>query len=327
MEVPRISANDVRHTVESFTMVARFASTRALAGALLLALIGAPARADLIRLRSGQLIDGKVTHRDSRRVVVQARYGEVVLDAREVLSIETRPTVDEEFEVEARLTVMDDPDDVERLAAWSAARGMLSKANELQARAAALREEAARRAAEERARAMSAALLARRQALLPGDGEGLYRLAMWAEGEGYAQEVVDRLLRESLLADPANARARVAEELRRKQAEANEALAAAERSRTQATRELERAEALRREAEAREANARAREARVAAAEATIDMRLEAARDAEARARASEGRARELEARARAEAEQAAAIRRELEAELRALRERSYREDC
>ena len=68
-------------------MPLRFAS-RASTLVLALLTLAAPARADVITLRDGQRIEGKVVHRDARTGVVQARYGEVVLAADVVASIE-----------------------------------------------------------------------------------------------------------------------------------------------------------------------------------------------------------------------------------------------
>lgn len=272
-------------------------SLRAGVAALAFALLPlAPARADTVRLKDGQVLEGKVTERDRRTIVVHARYGEVVVARDDVASITRGVTPDDEYEVELRVTVLDDPDDVERLARWCRERGMTRRALDLEERARALREEAARLAAEEEARARAAILEARREGVR--DGEGIYRLALWAEGEGYARAVVERLLREALLADPQHAKARVADELRRSQAAAAAALAEAQRARDAAQGELAAARAARREAEAREAAAEALQARLAEAERTIDARLDEARRREANARDHEQQARADAGRAR-----------------------------
>lgn len=288
--------------------------------ALLLVPFAPVALADTVHLKNGGVIEGEVEPAGKDRVRVRNRFGTIELKKAEIERIGDEPSQEERFEALRAKTDADDPEALERLAQWCREQGMSSRGRDLDARAARLREQKAeeRRAAEAAARRAqaeaeaarrAARLSERRLALAAGDADGLYALAMWAEGEGYAAADVERLLREALLADPQKAAPRVALELRKQEAEARAAREAAAAARKAAEGELERARAERAEAEALRARMAAREVQLAAS-------LEAAAASERQARG------ELE-QARRDAQKAAFERQEAARERQAIQEQLY----
>lgn len=244
----------------------------ALAALLLFALPPAT-RADVVTLRDGRVLEGRVVQRRAGVLAIVSPLGQIEVREAEVLNIRREPTADERYESRKASTDLDDPDALERLALWAREQGLSGRARDLEQRAAAIRERRAqarheaelaeRRArAEAEAAAREAALRQRRLALGAGDAPALYALARWAEGEGYPASVVDRLLREALLADPQLAQARVAVELREQQA-------AGRADRQAAAQELVRAAATRQRADQAEADARTHEARLQVVETDL----------------------------------------------------------
>lgn len=275
---------------------------------------GTAARADVVHLKGGQTLEGRVEPVEGGRLRVIGRFGEVVVDRAAVAKIDRQPTLDEAYAQERALANLEEPGDLEQLSLWCRERGMLGEAQALMGRAGAIRaaRERARLEALERQRQ---AALAERRKQADGDGEALYQLARWAEAERYGAAVVDALLREALLADPEHARARVAAELRRLEAEALADRQAAARTLDRAEGELAEAEATGRRAAAREAEADALAAKLKDREETIDdrlreaaARLEQARQAEARAFERERRAALAEERAIAREREATLLR-------------------
>jgi hypothetical protein len=244
------------------------------AAAFALAALGAiaalgptPGLADTVHLKTGEVLEGKVEDRGAAGVVVETPFGSIAVPRDEIARIERGATRDDRYAAERARTRLDDPEEVERLARWC-------RANEMEGEARRLEAEARRQR-----------LAAKRAALAPGDAEGLYALAAWAEGAGYGREVVDGFLREALLASPEHARARVALERGKAQADAEAARAEAAAARAEAARIVEEAKAEWREADReRVAAARLRaelEGRVAAAKAYEAQAQDAARAAEA----------------------------------------------
>lgn len=277
-------------------------SARSLAAVAALSLLTLlPARADVVLMKDGRILEGQVVERPGGKLSIVSRFGEVELRRADVLEVRRQPTADELYAAQRDQVDLDDPDAVERLALWAREQGMSGRARDLEARAEALRARraAARReaeAAERRARAeaeaaaRAAALRQRRLALGAGDAEGLYALARWAEGEAYPASDVERLLREALLADPQLARARVALELRAQQEAARGARQSAEADRREAGRELSEARATTRRAEAAEREALAHQARLRAQETDLQARHDAVARRERQVEADAARA-------------------------------------
>jgi hypothetical protein len=278
-------------------------------------------QADVVTLHDGREVEGKVERRGGGRLLVRGRFGEVLVDERDVAKVEHTATADELYALERRQTNLDDPDALRRLAAWCVGQGLKTEAHGLEVRADEL-EAAQHRARLEALAERRRAALAEKRAQAGDDAEAIYQVARWAEAQGHTRAEVDALLREALLADPTHEKARLAAELRRLQQDALAARDAALDALTAARAELARAEGQRRAVEARETAVGAREAAVAGKEATIDDRLAdagKARDEAARLRdaadlaarkaaVAEGSARDLERQAQALRDEALALR-------------------
>lgn len=243
------------------------------------ALLGSVARADTVTLRDGRVLEGRVARLADGRYVVTTRFGRTEVAAMDVLRVTSGATADEDYEAQ-RVLAGEDPDALEALGAWCRAHGMASRARQHELEAATLR-------AERQAELRAEALRSRRAKLADGDGAGLYDLARWAEVEGYPAQVVDGLIREALLADPEHAKARVAAELRAREAEvaraeetARDLVAAADAQLLLALQARDEAAAMREKATALLERLEARERELGAAIAAAEQ---AKRDADARA--------------------------------------------
>ena len=278
-------------------------------------------QADVVTLHDGRRVEGKVERRGGGRLLIRGRFGEVLVDERDVAKVEHTATADELYALERRQTDLEDPDALRRLAAWCVGQGLRTEAHGLEVRADEL-EAAQHRARLEALAERRRVALAEKRAQAGDDAEAIYQVARWAEAQGHTRAEVDALLREALLADPTHEKARLAAELRRLQQDALAARDAALDALTAARAELARAEDQRRAIEARETTVGAREAAVAGKEATIDDRLAdagKARDDAARLRdqadlaarkaaVAEGAARDLERQAQALRDEALALR-------------------
>lgn len=153
--------------------------------AIALLLLAAPAVADVVRLKNGRLMEGKVVKRTESGVHLRTPVGILVLPLATVASIETAHTAQQEFAARLRLLDLDDPGAIDDLALWCSARGLGEHATDLLELSRGIRLErrvAAARAASSGRDFVDAFLWAREQGFDPvvqgwlvGQAEGINR--------------------------------------------------------------------------------------------------------------------------------------------------------
>ncbi|RMG13340.1 MAG: hypothetical protein D6731_12470 [Planctomycetota bacterium] len=159
-------------------------------------LVTAQVRADVVTLRDGRTLEGRVLARNERHLVLWIEgAGRLVLEAGRVLRVERADATERVYGDLAARTDMSDPDAVEGLALWCSRRGWGSKAQELFALAKGLRFEAfARRAQSE------------------GTPRAWARVFHWGRKNGLDAEVLLWALDRARRLDPEHPAVRAAEE-------------------------------------------------------------------------------------------------------------------
>jgi hypothetical protein len=152
---------------------------------LTLLLLAAPALADVVRLKNGRLIEGKVVKRTSSDVHLRTPAGVLVLPLATVASVETAHTAQQELATKLRVNDLDDVAAIDDLALWCSARGLGEQATDLLELSRGIRLErrvAAARAAKSARDFAEAFLWAREQGFDPvvqgwlvGQAEGICR--------------------------------------------------------------------------------------------------------------------------------------------------------
>jgi hypothetical protein len=104
----------------------------------LVLLLAAPAAADVVHLRNGRSIEGRVVEVRQGQVHIEVAGGRIVLAREQVEHIEDAATPEEEYAQRARTTNMSDPQAVAKLASWASARGLGDQAAHLRALATGL---------------------------------------------------------------------------------------------------------------------------------------------------------------------------------------------
>jgi hypothetical protein len=160
---------------------------RAVSLALLLLLAGGAglARADVVLLRNGRRIEGKVLARSEREVRLKTASGVMVLPAAAVARVDLQMSAEEELGDRVHATDMTDPKAVEALALWASSRGLGAAARDLLALSRGLRLE--RLVAE---------------AQRSGAPEDFVSVFHWARTNGGSDEVLDWLLAQARAIDP-----------------------------------------------------------------------------------------------------------------------------
>lgn len=157
---------------------------RLAAVAFALALFVPPALADVIHLKNGRTIEGRVLARTEKEVRIKTAHGVMVLPMVTVERVQAQVTPEEELGDRAVDTDMNDPAAIEALALWASSRGLGDASRDLLALSRGLRLEQ---------------LVARAQRL---DDPGAFLQAFhWGRTNEVSDEVLDWLL------DQASARA------------------------------------------------------------------------------------------------------------------------
>ncbi len=147
------------------------------AGLLLLA---APCRADVIHLKNGRSIEGRVVARTAREVRLKTAEGVVVLPTAVLREVSRQQTPEEELAERAAAIDLDDPHAIEALALWASSRGLGDQGSDLLALARGIRLER---------------LVAR--AKEADDPAGFVSVFHWARVNDVSDEVLDWLLAEA----------------------------------------------------------------------------------------------------------------------------------
>lgn len=108
---------------------------------LALTLFASPALADVIHLKNGRTIEGKVQKRTEKDVRIKTAQGVMVLPMVTVERVELQATAEEELGERAIDTDMNDPAAIERLALWASSRGLGEASRDLLALSRGLRLE------------------------------------------------------------------------------------------------------------------------------------------------------------------------------------------
>jgi hypothetical protein len=108
---------------------------------LALLLLAPPALADVVHLKNGRTIEGKVVKRTDEHVRIKTAQGLIVLPMVTVERVESQATAEEELGDRAVDTDMNDPAAIERLALWASSRGLGDAARDLLALSRGLRLE------------------------------------------------------------------------------------------------------------------------------------------------------------------------------------------
>ncbi|RMG06801.1 MAG: hypothetical protein D6731_24965 [Planctomycetota bacterium] len=151
---------------------------------------GGAARADVVHLRNGRTLEGKIVGGTREELRLEVPGGSIVLPREVVARIERRASPTEEYARRARRVDPGDPRALEALAFWAAGRGLGEQALQLRAHARGLRLE--RRVAR-----------ARRS----GRARDFLAVHTWARRAGCSEIVQAWLLEQALARDPANAAA------------------------------------------------------------------------------------------------------------------------
>ena len=121
------------------------ASTPALIVALLAGLASgllvSPARADVVHLKNGRTLEGKVVSRTAREVRLRTAEGLVVLPTSVIAGVARQETPEAELATRAAGIDLNDPAAIEALALWASSRGMGEQGRDLLALARGLRLE------------------------------------------------------------------------------------------------------------------------------------------------------------------------------------------
>lgn len=155
------------------------------------AAIGAasPAEADILHLRNGKHIEGRVTEHGDR-VTVDVGFGRLTFQRIDVARIEKKLLLEDDYEQRLRALPPADPQAAADLAGWCDARGLSEEAGALRDRALRLEVEA------------------RVQACPRDDADALYEVAAWARERGAPDASVRGILAMACEADPAHEAAR-----------------------------------------------------------------------------------------------------------------------
>lgn len=113
----------------------------ALAAGLAACLVAAPARADVIHLKNGRTIEGRVVARTAKEVRLKTAEGLVVLPTAVIEEVSRRQPPEEELAERAALTDMNDPAAIEALALWASSRGLGDQGSDLLALARGIKLE------------------------------------------------------------------------------------------------------------------------------------------------------------------------------------------
>jgi len=100
-------------------------------------LLTAGARADVVHLRSGGSLEGRIEAEDEQRITLRTRVGIVTIARPDIARIERRPSVFDEYEKRAA-AVGDEPRSLYELALWCKAHGLKGEARQHLRRAIAL---------------------------------------------------------------------------------------------------------------------------------------------------------------------------------------------
>lgn len=147
---------------------------------LLLCLLAPAARADVVHLKNGRVLEGKVVGRTEREVRLRTASGLVVVPTAVVERVEAQDTPEAELGERAARVDMDDPGEIEALALWASSRGLGEQAQDLLALARGLRLER---------------LVA--QAQRRDDPAAFVSVFRWARTQEASDEVLDWLLAEA----------------------------------------------------------------------------------------------------------------------------------
>jgi len=106
----------------------RVSVRRSIAGglALVVCLLVASARADVIHLKDGRTIEGKILEENRKSVKIETQFGSVrTIDQDRILRIERKKTAREEYEDRKRRTDDEDAEALYRLGAWCRENGLV----------------------------------------------------------------------------------------------------------------------------------------------------------------------------------------------------------
>jgi len=155
-------------------------ATLTLMFASLLALPGL-ASADVVHLRNGRTLEGKVVSTTPTHIRLRVTGGQLQLPRKQVKRIETRRPASEDYAQRARQTDMDNPREVRQLADWASARNLGHKARQLRGLERGLKLE--KRIA---------------QAKAGNKASAYYDTYAWAKVQGFSPEIQRYLLTELL---------------------------------------------------------------------------------------------------------------------------------
>lgn len=106
-----------------------------------LCLLATPCRADVIHLKNGRTLEGRVIERTERQVRLKTADGVVVLPTAVIEGITKQDTPEEELARRAAAVDMNDPAAIEALALWASSRGLGDQSCDLMALARGIRLE------------------------------------------------------------------------------------------------------------------------------------------------------------------------------------------
>ncbi len=104
---------------------------RLLAPCLVLAALAGAARADVLHLRNGRILEGRVVKRTDTAVHVRMPAGVLVVPLSTIAAVDSRSTAEDELADAIGAIDLDDPRTVEELALWCSQRGLGEQASDL----------------------------------------------------------------------------------------------------------------------------------------------------------------------------------------------------
>ncbi|MGE0709751.1 MAG: hypothetical protein AB7N76_21980 [Planctomycetota bacterium] len=167
-------------------------------GSILLALILVPglAAADVLHLKNGRTLEGKVVSERGEAIGLEVQGGVLRVPRSSVARVERRAPPEEEYRARLKKTDLDDPAAVEALSLWASAHGLGAQAKDL------------RRIANGQ-RLQQRVAVARKQK----DAGAFFLTYRWAQRNGFGDDVLRYLLEQALDLDPRHGLAQ--KELRR----------------------------------------------------------------------------------------------------------------